>query len=97
MFHLEGLRTPKEVWDKLESLFGKQDELSGHILENELIALQPSSFDTIQHFFSKHKALVLQCKQCGIERKHEQLMLSILRKLGSNIFVFVSTFHSGRV
>ena len=23
LFHLEGLRTPKEAWDKLESLFGK--------------------------------------------------------------------------
>ena len=27
LFHLEGLRTPKEAWDKLESMFGKQDEL----------------------------------------------------------------------
>ena len=43
LFHLEGLRTLKEVWDKIESLFGKQDELRGNILENKLIALQPSS------------------------------------------------------
>ena len=27
LFHLEWLRTRKELWDKLESLFGKQDEL----------------------------------------------------------------------
>ena len=47
LFHLDGLRTPKEVWDKLESLFGKQDELRGHILENELISLQPRNFKTI--------------------------------------------------
>ena len=26
-FHLEGLRTMKEDWEKLESLFGKQDEI----------------------------------------------------------------------
>ena len=25
LFHLEGLRTLKEYWDKIESLFGKQD------------------------------------------------------------------------
>ena len=31
-FHLEGLRNPKEVWDKPEYLFGKKDELRGHIL-----------------------------------------------------------------
>ena len=48
LFHLEELRTPKEVWDKLESLFGKQDDLRGHILENELIALQPNNFETFQ-------------------------------------------------
>ena len=39
LFHLEGLGTPKEAWDKLEYLYGKQDELRGHIFENELIAL----------------------------------------------------------
>ena len=30
LFHLEGLRIPKEAWEKLEVLFGKQDELRGH-------------------------------------------------------------------
>ena len=44
LFHLEGLRTIKEDWVKIESLFGKQDELQGDILENELIALQPINF-----------------------------------------------------
>ena len=48
IFHLEGLKTPKEAWEKLEFLFGKQDEIRGHILENELIALHPRSFETIQ-------------------------------------------------
>ena len=43
LFHLKGLRNPKEYWEKLEFLFGKQDELWGHILENELIALHLSS------------------------------------------------------
>ena len=49
LFHLEGLRTPKESWEKLEFLFGKKEELQGHFLENELIALHPSSFKTIQN------------------------------------------------
>ena len=39
LFHLEGLKTPKEGWEKLKFLFEKQDELQVHILENELIAL----------------------------------------------------------
>ena len=91
LFHLYGLKTPKEVWDKIESLFGKQDELRGHILENELIALQPSNFETLQLFFSKFKSLVMQCRN---EKKDEQLVLSILRKIGSKFSVFVSTFNS---
>ena len=63
VFHLDGLKTLKEVWDKIESLFSKQDELRSHILENELITLQPSNFETIQQFFSKFKSLGMQCKQ----------------------------------
>ena len=63
LFHLNGLKTLKEVWDKLESLFGKRDEFRGHIMKNEMIALQTNNFETIQHFFSKFKSLVMQCKQ----------------------------------
>ena len=48
LFHIERLRTPREAWQKLDSLFNKQDELRGHILENELVSLHPSSFDTIE-------------------------------------------------
>ena len=59
LFHIEGLRTLNESWGKIESLFGKQDEIQGNILENELIALHPSSFKFIQQFFTKYKSLVL--------------------------------------
>ena len=27
LFHLSGLKTPKEIWDKLENLYGNQDDL----------------------------------------------------------------------
>ena len=27
LFHLSGLKTPKEIWDKLDTLYGKQDDL----------------------------------------------------------------------
>ena len=59
LFHIVELKTPREVWLKLESMFGNKDEIRGHILENELIALQPNNFETIQHFFSKSKSLVM--------------------------------------
>ena len=59
LFHLEGLRILKEALENIESLFGKQDEIQGHIFENELIALQPNSFEYIKQFFTKYKSLVL--------------------------------------
>ena len=27
LFHLSRLKTPKEIWDKLEALYGKQDDV----------------------------------------------------------------------
>ena len=97
LFHLEGLRTPKKIWEKLEFLFGKHDELRGHNLQNQLIALQPNNFKTIQQFFSKFKSLVMQCNQCRIDKKDEQLMLSLLSKIGPKLSVFIFTFHSWRL
>ena len=47
LFHLEHLRNPREAWEKLKNLFGKQYELQGHILENELVALHPNNFDKV--------------------------------------------------
>ena len=97
MFHIESLKTHNEVWVKLETLFGKIDELSGHQLENELISLSPVHYDTIQELFTNFKSLLLQLKQCGIENKEDQLIMSILLKLGPDFSVFVSTFHFGKL
>ena len=63
-------------------------------MENELVALQPINFETIQQFFTKFKSLVMQCKHYGINKKDNQLVLSIMTKLGLEFLVFVSTFHS---
>ena len=67
--------------------------MRGHQIENDLISLSPSSFKSLQLYFYKFKALVLQLKQCGIEKKEEKLVLAILSKLGHNYSMFVSTFH----
>ena len=50
LFHLAGLKTPKEIWDKLEYLYGKHDDLRVYQLENELMSLQPSNFETLNDF-----------------------------------------------
>ena len=63
LFHLDGLTSPNEVWEKFVEIFGKIDEMRGHQIENELISLISSSFESLQLYFSKFKALVLQLKQ----------------------------------
>ena len=88
LFHLDGLTSPNEVWENITNLFGKTDEMRGHQIENELISLSPNSFESLQLYFSKFKALVLQLKQCGIEKKDDQRILAILSKLGPDYLVF---------
>ena len=59
LFHLDGLTSANEVWKNLEEIFVNTDEMRGHRLKNELISLSPSSFESLQLYFSKFKALVL--------------------------------------
>jgi hypothetical protein len=47
LFHIESCTTPYEIWTKLEDLFGKQDEMRGHMLEVELNSLYLRNFDNI--------------------------------------------------
>ena len=62
LLHLDGLTTPNQIWTKIESLFGVQDEIRGNQLENELISLSPSSFGPMEEFFTKFKSLVIFLK-----------------------------------
>src|SRR5713101_723282 len=94
LFHLLGLNTPKEIWDKLETLYGKQDDLRVYKLENELMSHYPSNFKTFNDFFTKFKDIVLLLKQCKVEKEDDQLILTILSKLGADYLVFVSTFRA---
>jgi hypothetical protein len=98
LFHISSCKTPNEAWTILEGLFGKQDEMRGHMLEVELLTLDPKSFENIQDFFTKFKDLLSQLKACGVDKSKEekQMVLTILSKLGPEFSVFVSTFHTVR-
>ena len=63
LFHLAGLKIPKEIWEKLETLYGKKNDLRVYQLENELMSLQLSNFETLNEFFTKFKHIVLLLKQ----------------------------------
>ena len=57
LFHVDGLTSPNELWEKLVDIFGKTDEMRGHQIDNELISFSPNSFESLQLYFSKFKAL----------------------------------------
>ena len=59
LFHLDGLTSPNEVWENIVEIFGKTYEMRGHQIKNELISLSPSSFESLQLYVYKFKALVL--------------------------------------
>ena len=47
-----------------------------------MISLNPGSYETRNDFFTKFKHLVLQLKQCKVEKEDDQLIPDILSKLG---------------
>jgi hypothetical protein len=52
----------------LEGIFGKQDEMRGHMMEVELLTLDPKIFDNIKDFITKFKDLLSQLKSCGVDK-----------------------------
>jgi hypothetical protein len=99
LFHISSCKTPNEAWTTMEGIFGKHDEMRGHMLEVEFLTLDPKTFDNLQDFFTKYKDLLSQLKACGVDESKEekQMVLTILSKLGPEYSVFVSTFHSVRL
>ena len=95
-FHLQGIDAPDAAWNKLETVFGKHNEIRAHQLENQLISLDPNDFSCIEDFLSKFKTLRVLLAECNIKKEDDQLLYAILAKLGNPYSVFVSTFHSTR-
>jgi hypothetical protein len=69
--------------------------MRGHIMEVDMLTLDPKSFNNIQDFFTKFKYLLSQLKACMVDKSKEdkQIVLTILSKFGLEFFVFISTFH----
>ena len=93
-FHISGSDEPDKAWEKLEFVFGKNNEIRGHQLENELISLNQNDFSCIQDYLSKYKTLRLLCEEWKIKKEDKQCIYHILSKLGPAYSIFVSTFYS---
>jgi hypothetical protein len=46
--------------------------MRGHMMEVELLTLDPKIFENIQDFFTKFKDLLLQLKACGVDKSKEE-------------------------
>ena len=97
MFYVDIASSPNGVCTKLEELLGKQDELQAYSLDNELIGLNPSNFDSLNEYFTKFNSILVHIKYFKVDKKDEQLILSILSKLGPDYSVFVSSFHASKL
>lgn len=95
-FHLQNIDDPDKSWTKLNTIFGTQNEIHTHQLENEFLTLDPNNFSCMEDFLSKFKTLRLLLKGCNVKKEDSSLLYSILAKLGPTYSMFVSTFHSTR-
>jgi hypothetical protein len=70
--------------------------MRGHMLEVDLLTLDPKSFENIQDFFTKFNDLLSQLKACGVDKSKEEkkMVLTIISNIGTELSVFVSTFHT---
>jgi hypothetical protein len=51
MVSISSYKTPNESWTTMSWIFGKHDEMRGHMLEVEFLTLDPKTFDNLQDFF----------------------------------------------
>ena len=56
-FHILDIDTPDEALERLKVVFGIQNQIRAHQLENELLTLDPNNFSSIEDFLSKFKTL----------------------------------------
>ena len=95
-FHILDIDTPHEALDKLNIVFGIQNQIKAHQLENELLTLDPNNFSSIEDFLSKFKTLRLLLEGFKVKKEDGSLIYCILTKLGHAYSLFVFAFHATR-
>jgi hypothetical protein len=56
-FHLQGLDASNNAWENIEVMFGKNNIIRAHQLENQLMILSPNDFPYIEYSLYKFKML----------------------------------------
>jgi hypothetical protein len=74
LFHISSCKTPNEAWTTMEGNFGKYCEMRRHMLEVELLTLDPKNFDNIQDLFTNIRIC------CRNSRLVELINLRMIKK-----------------
>ena len=96
MYQLKKFSTSKEAWDTLKSLYDKVSDEDVFKIEDELISVDPKSFDSIQDFIIKVNELRKKLTNCGNPIKDDRLIYSIHTKLSSDYSTFVYSFNTSK-
>ena len=88
-FHISDIDEPDQAWEKLESLFGKQNEIRGHQLENEFLTSNPNDFSCIQDYLSKSiKLLDSYVQNARLRKKTNNVFIIFFPNLDLHILFF---------
>ena len=68
-----------------------------HWLENDLITLNLSNFESLNEFFTMFKNWIYQLKQWKVEKDEDRLILAILTKINVDYSEFILTFQIVRL
>ena len=96
MYHIKKSSTSKKVWDTLKNLYDKVFEEEIFKIEDELVSLDPKSFDSIQDFIIKVNELRMKLTDCGNPIKDDRLIYNIHNKLPSEYSTFVSSYKTSK-
>ena len=94
MYQIKKCSTSKEAWDTLKNLNDKVSDEDVFKIEDELISLDPKSFDSIQDFIIKVNELRMKLIDCGNPIKDGRLIYNIHNKLPSEYSTFVSSYNT---
>lgn len=95
-FQLQGIDSPIEAWEKLNTIFGINNEIQAHQLENDSLTLDPKNFHLLKIICPNLRPLAFSWKRCKVAKEDDGLIYVILAKLGPAYSMFLFTFDSTR-
>ena len=84
-FHISRIDEPNLPWEKLESVFGKHNEIQGHQLENELLSLNSNDFHAFKTIYLSIKLLDSYVQNARLRKKTNNVFIIFFPNLDLHI------------